>query len=242
MKKSLFSSLLLFILLLTSCSEENETTSNTTQQNNNLFIVTADGIPTAVTYTPLPDAEKAVLLLHMLGRDKTDYETLTKYLNYHNFTVLAIDFRGHGNSKLDYTTFTEKDWQNLVLDVQAGIDVLEAQGYTRIAVVGASIGANAALKQAVQDPRIDTLVLLSAGESYRGINATAVASFYDRPVLFLASYADTDAAVAATRLFNAVNTDAKNIKLYQEGHGTEILDLYGEVVAEEILAWLQESY
>ncbi len=205
-------------------------------------MITADGIRIAVTYTPVPDTDKAVLLLHMLGRDKTDYETLTKYLNYNNFTVLALDFRGHGNSDLEYTLFTEKDWQNLVLDVQAGVDVLEEQGYTRIAVVGASIGANAALKQAVQDTRIDTMVLLSAGESYKGINATAIASFYDRPVFFLASYADTEAAVAATRLFNAVNTDAKNIKLYDEGHGTELLDLYGEVVGKEILEWLQETY
>ncbi len=240
--KIIFSSILLLILLLTSCSKERETTSNTTQQNNDLFMVTADGIQITVTYTPVPEAEKAVILLHMLGRNKTDYETLTKYLNYHNFTVLAIDFRGHGNSQLDYTTFTEKDWQNLVLDIQGGVDVLEAQGYTRIAVVGASIGANAALKQAVQDTRIDTLVLLSAGESYKGIDATAVADYYDRPVLFFASYADTDAAVAATRLFNAVNTDAKNIKLYNKGHGTELLDLYGKAVGEEILAWLQETY
>lgn len=233
---------ILVSLLLLSCSREQETTADTVQQRDDIFTVTADDVQIAVAYSPMANAEQAVLLLHMLGRDKSDYETLTKYLNYHNFTVLAIDFRGHGNSDLDYTTFTDKDWQNLVLDVQAGVDVLEAQGYTRIAVVGASIGANAALKQAVQDTRIDSLVLLSAGESYRGINATAVASFYNRPVLFLASYADIDAAVAATKLFNAVNTDAKNIKLYDNGHGTELLDLYGETVGEEILVWLQETY
>jgi esterase/lipase len=228
----IFIALVAAFVLITSCDRDDSTDN---------AIITSDNIELGYTFTE-SNSDKAVLLLHMLGKDKESYTALTQYLTQHSYTVLAIDFRGHGESELEDETFTENDWKNLVLDVEAGVDFLEMQGYERIAVIGASIGANAALKHAVQDTRIDTLILLSAGEEYHGINTLDIAGFYDRPVLFLASYADKDAAVAATKLFNAVNTEEKNIKFYEQGHGTELFELYKEIVAEEVLFWLEGYY
>ncbi|MBI5001780.1 alpha/beta fold hydrolase [Candidatus Woesearchaeota archaeon] len=225
------------LILLSSCGEQEQ------QKDPNEFIITtADEVNITAVYKETNQTTKAVLLLHMLGKDKRDYNNLSVYLQQNGFSVLAIDFRGHGNSDLDYTTFTEENWQNLILDVEAGVDFLESKGYKRIAVVGASIGANAGLKQAVQDTRIDSLVLLSAGEAYHGINVTAIAPYYDRPVLIVAAMDDKEAAVAATRIYNAMENPYSNLKMYPTGgHGTEMLQSQ-DGLAATIVTWLQETY
>lgn len=246
MKKSSIIFLFLLFILLISCGEKTEEqalSNNTlTSISKEITITTADGINLSATYTEAAYSSKAVLLLHMVGSDKTAYQEFTRYLQQNSFTVLAIDFRGHGKSELDYKKFTEADWQNFVLDVDAGVDYLEGKGYRNIGVVGASIGANAGFKQAVQDDRIDTLVLLSAGESYKGINILDLVPYYQKPVLFVASMDDKDAAVAATKLYNALGTDQKDLKMYQAGgHGTDLLKNQDGLPAI-IVTWLQKWY
>ncbi len=238
MKNIIFCFLFLF-LFLDACGTSNEKII----AYNEIFLTTADEVNISAEYNEVANTlHRAVLLVPMLGHDKSAYENLSQQLQQNGFTVLAIDLRGHGNSDLDYTQFTEADWQNLVLDVQAGVDFLEAKGYGKIAVIGASIGANAALKQAVQDPRIDAVVLLSAGEDYHGLKTLDIAEFYDRPVLFVASFDDKEAAVAATKIYNAVNTEYKEIKLYQTaGHGTDILQNQDSSIAM-IITWLWNYY
>ncbi len=225
------------ILLLAGCTEQ-----PTEKDPNEFIITTADEVNITAVYSETNQATQAVLLLHMLGKDKNDYNNLSLYLQQNSFSVLAIDFRGHGNSDLDYTKFTDEDWQNLVVDVEAGVDFLESKGYKRIAIVGASIGANAGFKQAVQDTRIDSLVLLSAGESYQGINITGIALYYDRPVLIVAAMDDKEAAVAATRIYNALENPYIDLKMYPTGgHGTEMLQNQ-EGLAATIVTWLQGTY
>jgi esterase/lipase len=228
------------MLLILSCGTKEQQTEQ--KDANDLIFTTADEVNITGKYTEIDTSRKAVLLLHMVGRDKSDYDNLTPYLLYNGYTVLALDFRGHGNSDLDYAQFTEQDWQNLVLDVEAGLDFLEKRGYSNVAVIGASIGANVGFKHAVQDRRIRALVLLSAGEEYHGVNILELAEFYDRPVLFVASLDDKDAAVAATKIYNAAGTEYKEIKMYQSGgHGTDILAAQDGLPAI-MLTWLQKYY
>lgn len=240
----LFILLILFIIIfLSSCETTDEKEIEKEDEKglgiSDIILTTADEINLSATYKETPYTDKAVLLLHMLGKDKNDYQNLTLYLQKNSFTVLAIDFRGHGNSELDYKSFTDADWQDLVLDVEAGVDYLESKGYKKIAVIGASIGANAGLKHAVQDDRIDLVVLLSAGEEYRGINILELAPFYKKPVLVVASMDDKEAAVAATRIYNALGTEYKEIKMYPTGgHGTRLLETQDGLPAV-IATWLQ---
>jgi esterase/lipase len=230
--------ILIMGIVLTSCGN----TEPAQKDPNEIIVTTSDEINLTANYYEANAGDHAVLLLHMVGGNNHDYDVLLPTLLQNSYSVLAVDFRGHGNSDLDYTTFSESDWQNLVLDVQAGVDYLESKGYKRIVVIGASIGANAALKQAVQDTRIDNLILISAGENYHELNALDYAQFYDRPILVIASMDDKDAAVAATKIYNAVNTDFKDIKLYQTGgHGTELLKNQEDISAV-IGTWLKKYY
>ncbi len=237
MKKNIVIIGIILIFFLAGCTKQPQE-----KDPNEFTITTADEVNITALYSETNQATQAVLLLHMLGKDKSDYKNLNLYLQQNGFSVLAIDFRGHGNSDLEYTIFTDEDWQNLVVDVEAGVDFLESKGYERIAVVGASIGANAGFKQAVQDTRIDSLVLLSLGEEYHGINVTAIAPYYDRPVLLVAAMNDKDAAVSATRIYNALETPYLDLKMYPTGgHGTEMLQNQ-EGLAAVIVTWLQGTY
>ena len=236
--------MILLMLLLISCGVQEEQTQQQTQQKdpNELTFTTADEVNITGKYTEVDTTRKAVLLLHMVGHDKSNYDNLTLYLLQNGYTVLALDFRGHGNSDLDYTQFTEENWQDLVLDVEAGLDFLEKRGYSHVAVIGASIGANAGFKQAIQDRRIRAIVLLSAGEEYHGINILQLAEFYDRPVLVVASLDDKGAAIAATKIYNAAGTEYKEIKMYQSGgHGTDLLANQDGLPAI-MVTWLQKYY
>jgi esterase/lipase len=222
--------LITILLLLTSCTTPIET--------DGIILTTEDKIQLAATYEQGTN-NKAVILLHMLGDDRSSYDELTTYLNYNSYTVLAIDFRGHGESELDYTTFTDEDWQLLLYDVKASTTFLEEEGYTQIAVIGASIGANAGFNHAVVDERIDMGIFLSAGSEYKGIKTLDISPLYSKPGFFVASYEDKDAAVTATQLFNFADTEHKDIKLFTSGHGTELL---GAVLGEDILYWLENYY
>lgn len=239
MKKIIAILLLIIAITINSCSN-NELEQQT--DPNEITLTTSDEINLTAGYYETNAGDHAVLLLHMLGRDRHDYDALLPVIMQNSYSVLAIDFRGHGKSDLDYTQFTEADWQNLVLDVQAGIDFLENKGYKEIAVISASIGANAALKHAVQDTRIDSLILISAGENYHGITTVDYAQFYDRPVLIIAAMDDKNSAVAATKIYNAVNTEQKELQVYPTGgHGTELLKTQ-EGFSAVIGTWLHKYY
>lgn len=229
---------IIITLIIASCSNLESAQTDP----NEIILTTSDEINLTAGYYDANAGDHAVLLLHMLGKDRHTYDLLLPTIMQNSYSVLALDFRGHGNSGLDYTTFTETDWQNLILDVQAGVDFLENKGYKQITVIGASIGANAALKQAVQDERIDNLIFISAGEDYHGLNALDYAQFYSKPILVIASMDDKDAAVAATKIYNAVSTDSKELKMYQTGgHGTDLLTAQ-EGLSAVIGTWLKNRY
>ncbi len=228
---------LLLLLFTFSCTKQNENALGP----DDFILTTADEVNITAEYHQTNAAERAVLLVHMLGHDKSDYDNLSLNLQKSGFTVLAINLRGHGTRDLDYTNFTDADWQNIILDVQAGVDYLEQKGYSRIGVVGASIGANAALKQAVQDTRIDALVLLSAGENYHNLTTLDIAPFYERPVMIVVALDDKDAAIAGTKLYNSIGTAQPDLKVYQTGgHGTDMLKNVDGLDAT-IITWLWDN-
>jgi dienelactone hydrolase len=92
-----------------------------------------------------------VLLLHQYGRDRNDYYQLFEIFEREGISTLAIDFRSHGGS--DPASVAQEDLlsdpDQLVHDVRAGLDFLEAQdgvvAGNRIGIMGLSVGANMAV-------------------------------------------------------------------------------------------------
>ena len=214
----------------------------------NSRFVTEDGVEIIGSmWMPQQDISPAVILLHMLGRDRTDWDTVAEQLVNEGYAVMSIDLRGHGQSTvqngntIDYKKFTEDDYRNMILDVQPVIDFFRSDMRVdgdRIAIIGASIGANVALKVAAADPDIRTVILLSAGKVYRGVTTgDAILEFGKRPVLIAASEEDEYAASSCQFLKESAQGDSKLLMSKNMGHGTDMLGKESGL-EEEIIKWL----
>jgi pimeloyl-ACP methyl ester carboxylesterase len=138
--------------------------------------------------------------------------------------VLAIDFRGHGESSGDLRNFSEQDFRNMTLDVKAGKEFLKKQGLnvSELIIIGASIGANTALNYGVQDKDVKTIILMSPGLNYRGVTVEENAPKFDGRLLLIASSEDEYSAETCMRL-NELAGDS-TLKIYNNlGHGTDML-------------------
>jgi pimeloyl-ACP methyl ester carboxylesterase len=101
----------------------------------------------------------AVVLAHGAVFDKESWEPLAEALAGREFLVLALDFRGYGDSK------PGREQKLLYLDVLGAIDFLDQRGASRISLVGASMGGYAAGRAASEsrNGQLSTVVLLAPG-------------------------------------------------------------------------------
>ncbi len=120
-------------------------------------LTTADGLDLAAWYVPALQAEaSSVLLCHGLLDSKWTILRLVPWLHEAGYNVLLFDFRGHGRSDERPTTIGPEE----VLDVQAALDYLEAEGVgERVGGLGMSLGAAALVNTALHDDRLDALIL-----------------------------------------------------------------------------------
>lgn len=198
---------------------------------------TADGISIAYSYLP-GSSGKGVILLHMLGRSKEDYAYLAQQLNNAGLAVIAIDFRGHGKSAGDMTKFSDADYQKFVLDVKAAKQFLAQQGVGSVGIVGASIGANAALNYAANDPDVKALVLLSPGMNYHGVDIAESAKRYPGYTLLVAAADDDYSANTVRKLMDIMHAKSQKMYTVGSGHGT---GLFKKTNAEHVAAdWLNQ--
>lgn len=165
----------------------------------------------------------AILLLHMLGSDRSAWEPLIPALvSDYGLNLLNLDMRGHGD------TGGDREWDLAEQDVQTVIDWLREQDGVdpeRIAIVGASIGSNLAIRGWANDEGVATAVALSPGLDYRGVTTLEpVTENSGRPLLLVASRSDTASARAVIELFGETAGDA-SVRLFDGSrHGTQLLD------------------
>ena len=176
----------------------------------------------------------AIILLHMLGHDRNDWNTFASALrnSSNGYAVLSIDLRGHGESVhqngkvISYQSFTPNDFNKMVLDVKAAKQFLVTQKHinpNNIAIVGASIGANVALRYDASDQSIKTVILLSPGLNYRGVITTDLIKTYLNPIYIATAGKDPIAGNDPQTLCNEINCGNK-LKVYQasSSHGTDM--------------------
>jgi pimeloyl-ACP methyl ester carboxylesterase len=159
------------------------------------------------------DTGAAVVLVHQLGSHRWEWAPLVDRLQRgRTVTVLALDLRGHGESTRGPHGVTPWEsfgtdparWAGLPGDVLAAVRFLRTSGAVRrVALVGSSIGASAALVTAANDADVSALVLLSPGLGYHGIDAAEPMRRYvlsHRPALLLAGGQDPQSAQAVPAL------------------------------------------
>lgn len=191
---------------------------------------------------------KPVILLHMLSRDRKSWTDFPNQLKEKGYSVLVIDLRGHGKSNnldgkiINFKSFSESDFNNMVLDVAAARKFLQEQeniSKSKLAIIGASIGANVALNYAAEST-VDAVVLLSPGLDYRGVDTSQSIKKFKNSLLIVASEEDEYSADSSKTLFNS-SVAKKELKIYNNaGHGTNMFS--STDLSEFILNWLAKSY
>jgi alpha-beta hydrolase superfamily lysophospholipase len=188
-------------------------------------------------YYPQNHAPKwpAVILIHMLHGDRSQWEEFPEQLSEAGYAVLSIDLRGHGASG------GAVDWELAIEDLQQVWNEFTSKEEIdpeRTAFIGASIGANLSLIASSNEPSVRTAILLSPGLSYAGVETEqAMEKLGDKPVLIAASDDDAYAANSSTTLAEIAKGESKLV-LYQEaGHGTLMFRSEPEL-AKIIIDWL----
>ncbi|MBI4009727.1 MAG: alpha/beta fold hydrolase [Candidatus Aenigmarchaeota archaeon] len=190
-------------------------------------------------------SDTGVILLHMLNRNRSDWNAFAGQLNKEGYNVLSIDLRGHGQSlkkggrTVEWQTFSAKDFNDMILDVKAAKEFLEQKGISKISLIGASIGANIALNYATEDIEIKTTVLLSPGLDYRGVKIDDnVRDYGNRPMLIVASEDDEYSATSSKTMSESA-AGKKELKIYADaGHGTKMFS--NTDLDKVIVNWLEQ--
>lgn len=202
---------------------------------------TEDGF--AIRADFLKGGKNAVVLLHQFNSDRHSYDNLAKKLNDNNFTVIALDLRGHGESldqngiKRPHSGFTEKDFVAMTNDLKAAKRYLELQDFTLYAAIGSSIGANTCARYAAIDQSIEKIVLLSPGLNFKGIETEGPALDVKARTLIVASD-DDQYSYSSGKTLQGLIPNSEFVAMHNAGHGTNMFA--GTNLENEIVEWIKK--
>ena len=229
-----------------------------------LTFQTSDGIEIVGEWTkPKAPYKFTVILLHGLGSSKEEWTGFSQALSSKGFGVLAYDARGHGQSKkkaggaaADYQHFygrgLNSEWGKMVEDLGLAAETLIKKhkiNPAMVAVGGASIGANIALRYAVKKKEVPFAILLSPGIDYQGVTTNDVISNYgNRPLLLAASPGDGYAFQSVLAL-KKMAPGGSNVSIFQEdpraGHGGQTFKRAKHekpsALEEKIIQWVEQQ-
>ncbi len=197
---------------------------------------TSDGVTIVGAYSSGTPGGPSALLLHMMPATKESWEPFTTKLIAAGFShVLAIDLRGHGESRkgssgehLDYELFEDADHMKKIHDVEGAADWMKTThgvGSAHLAVIGASIGANLSIAYAAADNEIPATAALSPGLDYRGVTTgDAVTRMLDSQALYLAASREDELSFGTDRKLATFKPDAVVMEFDGAGHGTTMFE------------------
>ena len=215
-----------------------------------LFLDTTDGHRIAAWYwAPLQSGAPWVILVHMRGGHKGTWGDMPRKLVDEGFAVAAIDLRGHGESlaasgrPLNFEGLTENDYQAMLGDIAAAHVLFETRSAVdadRVAVIGASIGANLAIMYAAGDERVRTAVALSPGLNFMGLQPLSYLPGYDRRALYLVVASGDEYSYKSCHEIEAqALADPASIRSFDgTEHGTDLLEAHRGLDATIVSGWL----
>ena len=223
---------LLSVLLMSPVAEASGT---------RVSVQTADGVAIAgELYEASSRPAPAVLLVHMLSRNRGDWDGLPDRIRDAGITALAIDLRGHGQS-----SGSAQDLQAMIQDVRAAAQWLATRPNVRgdqIGIVGASLGASLALLAAADVPQVRAIALLSPSLDYRGLRTdTGLIRRLGARSIWLAASDQDPLALRTLRDIAAEPSGAREQHVSSAlAHGTVLLDKDPDM-ARMLVDWLRRS-
>ncbi len=235
--------------LLTNTACQNRTTPDPFATKD-MQLETEDGFTlTATLYPANAPSPPGLILVHMLGQDRTSWRSFALQAQRKGYMCVTFDLAGHGQSRMrngetvSHSSFSEKQWLSRTSDLSAARAALIEAGADaeNVATLGASIGANLALLHALENDDVQSLVLLSPGLNYRGVRIeNSLRRSNTVPVLLIASEGDSYAASSCATL-EAVAAGFCEARYYPGSfHGTDLLDA-SESATAQIFQWLDST-
>lgn len=200
----------------------------------------ADGLALIGDFYGTDSPAPAVLLMHMYGRNRGDWEPLISPLLEAGYAVLTVDLRGFGE------TGSNEDWEAATGDVQTWLNWLREQPNVRpeaVSIIGASIGSNLALIGCANDEQCVTAVALSPGLNYQGLEPESFVTdgLRERSALLIAAQGDRESSMAVKTMVGSARGEV-GLQLYTGSpHGTAMFTpRLQDRVLKLIVDWLVE--
>lgn len=168
---------------------------------------TIDGWTLKAVFAPSVPGKMTLLLLHGTGQRKEDWKRLAFPLTRAGYGVMAVDLRGHGESRTSPSgeemtwkklraTPTANDFADMSRDAEAAVAWLAGQGVPEdsIGLIGSEVGGSIAIRYAATHQKVPLVVMLSPGMRWQEVltpNALrALKRPIPTPVLMVCSEAD----------------------------------------------------
>jgi alpha-beta hydrolase superfamily lysophospholipase len=200
-------------------------------------------------YTPTaPGLHPAVVLFHQLGKNNADMLPLVAPLLNQGFVVVNVDMRGHGLSlgqgaaRISYKNFNASDWAKLPSDLHVvlhNVPTIKDVDAKKLAIIGASINANAAIMQGINEPDLQALVLLSPGLDFHGLKPDSAMNSLHKPALIVAAKDDSYSADSGLKLSKMDKNGSFDL-LASGGHGGQMLASHPDLNTQ-IATWLHKA-
>jgi len=205
-----------------------------------------DGVALVGDYTAPAKGKPVLVLLHGAGSARGEWAPLTKRLAAMGWGVVAADGRGHGQSGGPRVSddWAPEQWLQLADDLRTWARFAAGKGTPpeRVALGGASMGANIALAAAARLPKTPFVVLLSPGLDYRGIPAAEPLSRLSCPVLMAAAPDDRYSFQSARVLSDFLKDPRGRFLKAASGHGVRMLEgPENAAFVAGLLDWLRKT-
>jgi dienelactone hydrolase len=205
-----------------------------------------DGTILKATYASPGKPGPGVMLLHMCNSKRQAWDTLLPMLTAKGLHVLAVDYRGYGESGgKPQAQLTDDERARLTREVwpkdfdkafaflasQPGVDK------ARIGAAGGSCGVNNSIQLARRHPEVLALVLLAGGATDEGTSYLERAPWI--PIFAAAAHDDGNAVQTTGWVMRFSSNPANTLKEYPKGgHGTELFPVH-EDLQPAIADWFE---
>ena len=201
-------------------------------------------------YTDTKQPTTLIILVPMLGADRTSYDDLIVPLHEEipYADIVAIDARGHGESTNlgTYSNFQTGDFRAMKNDIDAVVTYFGAArpSINKYYLVGASAGSSACIDYAEGHDAVSKVVMISPGIEYQGFDITEDAEGYLHELYLMAGEDDSYSATSASTIYNICPSDTKEKKIYDgiSAHGTNLFgatETYPDSAVDVIVKWIK---
>lgn len=148
------------------------------------------------SYYPAPSENTVVVvLLHMLGRNRGDWNECARFLQKEGYAVVSLDLPGHGEStngrKFFWNSLSDAEFQNMLPQTEMIIrDIRQRLAVKKVALIGMGYGATLAM-YAQNKGLSSAAVLIEPIQIVRDIDILTFVHGHEKPLYVIVSKDDS---------------------------------------------------